>query len=356
MTTQGDSDPSAPTRPSPAMLRHYREFREGCGVVDCGDRTQLELTGRDRQSFLHNLCTQEIKRLAPGQGCEAFVTSVQGRCLGYILVFCTESAILIDTEPAQAAALLPHFEKYHITEDVQLVDRSQDWSELLLIGPSALDVLSRFASVRDLAEVPEGAKAPDWATVLEGDYGHTTIRSGDLPCRVRRVPMADAPCLSVSFERAHQDDVANGLRQAGGLFGEDPAAAAAAFEMARVEIGFPRYGWDITDRNLPQEVNRNERAISFQKGCYLGQETVARLDALGHVNRLFIGLRCAGDARRGDPLEVAGQSVGEVTSAAFSPRAESVIARAYLRSQYTQPGTIVILPSGPAEVISAPLR
>jgi folate-binding protein YgfZ len=129
----------------------------------------------------------------------------------------------------------------------------------------------------------------------------------------------------------------------------------AALHMARIEHGFPWFGWDITEKNLPQEVNRHQRTISFHKGCYLGQETVARIDALGHVNRLLVVVRCQSprvpevDAL----LSCDGQSVGHVTSAAYSPRFDAGLALAYVRSQHSRAGTIVQLPDGPAEIVES---
>ena len=141
-------------------------------------------------------------------------------------------------------------------------------------------------------------------------------------------------------------------------------AGADAFEMARIEAGTPLYARDISDKNLPQEVNRDALAISFTKGCYLGQETVARIDALGHVNRVLVGVRFAGSEPPppGTELTVTEAqgsegkaTVGAVTSAAYSPRLGSSLALAYVRRGHTQPGTQLTSSAGPAQVVSLPL-
>jgi folate-binding protein YgfZ len=134
------------------------------------------------------------------------------------------------------------------------------------------------------------------------------------------------------------------------------AVPAASLEILRIEAGFPVFGRDISEQNLPQEVNRDDRAISFTKGCYLGQETVARIDALGHVNRLLCGLRFA--ERTVPPiglqLEQTGQAVGRVTSAAWSPRLGAAIALGYLRRGAHEPGAKLGSSAGEATVEALP--
>jgi folate-binding protein YgfZ len=128
-------------------------------------------------------------------------------------------------------------------------------------------------------------------------------------------------------------------------------------EIIRLEAGVPLYGVDITDENLPQEVNRNAQAISFTKGCYLGQETVARIDALGHVNKLLVGLKFAGETvpATGTELTAQGKAVGQVTSAVYSPRLKAPLALGYVRTGHHEVGDRVESSVGTAEVISLPV-
>ena len=135
-------------------------------------------------------------------------------------------------------------------------------------------------------------------------------------------------------------------------------AGPQAFEARRIEAGFPSYGPDISDKNLPQELARDARAISFTKGCYLGQETVARIDALGHVNQTLVGVRFENGASVSPGLEltVAGAAAGRVTSAAYSPLLQAPLALAYVRRGSNQPGTRLDSPVGPAEVVSLPIE
>ena len=128
--------------------------------------------------------------------------------------------------------------------------------------------------------------------------------------------------------------------------------------MARLEFGTPLYGQDITEKNLPQELARNDRAISFTKGCYLGQETVARIDALGHVNRTFCGFRFDGQAIPESGLELSADDkvVGHVTSAAFSPRLNSPLALGFVRRERNDPGVTLNSALGNATVVAIPLK
>jgi folate-binding protein YgfZ len=137
------------------------------------------------------------------------------------------------------------------------------------------------------------------------------------------------------------------------------ACGEQAFQSARIENGTPLYGADISEENLPQEIGRDQLAISFTKGCYLGQETVARIDALGHVNRTLCGVRFSCDSvpRAGTPLfsDALDKPVGQITSSCWSPRLKSPLALAFLKRGHHEPSTKLNWEGGPAEVVALPL-
>jgi hypothetical protein len=174
--------------------------------------------------------------------------------------------------------------------------------------------------------------------------------AGQAVC-LRRVDIVGPIGFLLVAARAAGAAVGGALRAAGAA-----SVGHAAFEAARIEAGFPLYGRDITDRNLPQEVARDDRTISFRKGCYLGQETVARIDALGHVNQLLVGLRFAGPnvIPVGMELSAAAAKVGQVTSAAISPLQQGSVALGYVRRGHQAPGTRLESSQGTAEVVSLP--
>ena len=198
--------------------------------------------------------------------------------------------------PAENEKILQHLDHYLICEQVTLLDRSQEWSELLLAGPRAAPLLGELTGVQ----------------LGPARLAHARASLGQRPVSVRSVDMAGPGGFLISASSEDLAAVRDVLLNAGAV-----AAGNEAFEAARIEAGFPLFGRDISDKNLPQEIGRDALAINFVKGCYLGQETVARIDALGHVNKSLVALRFGGAKIPPAGLEVtsAGQSAGLFTSA-----------------------------------------
>ena len=310
---------NASDAPAAELAAQYQALVGHAAVVELGRRTQIEFRGGDRASFLHNLSTNEIRKLAAGSGCEAFFTSVQGKTLGHGFVFGSADSLIVETVGGQAEPLLAHFDHYLVCEQVELVDRSGQWSELFVGGPEAETLVGQLAHAR----------------LPQARLSHAMVSLADRTVSLRRADLAGPVGLLVSGKH---DDVA-AVRAALVAAGITPCGESA-FEAARIEWGFPLYGRDITEANLPQEVARDALAISFTKGCYLGQETVARIDALGHVNKTLVGLRFVSPTvpADGSELTAVGQVVGHLTSAAFSPRAGAAVALAYVRRGHNEPG------------------
>lgn len=300
------------------LRNDYRALSESVGVVDLtANRCRVELTGADRLSFLHNFCTNDIRNLPENQGCEAFLLNAKGHVLFYANVWRRPESLVVEAGGGRGAALVAHLDKYLIREQVTLVDRSAEWGELLVAGPQAAAAI---------ADLPDGAFAQPTAWTR-------------------------GPNFTIVGPTAAVDDLRNRFTP----------CDFAALDALRIEAGFPLDGVDVSDKNLAQEVDRIERTISFRKGCYLGQETVARLDALGHVNKTLIVLRFAAsnlDAvpPAGTELTRNGQPVGQVTSAAYSPRIESSVALAYVKQGANSPATKLDSPYGAAEVTSPNLK
>ena len=308
-------------------------------LFDVSDRTQIEVTGRDRVKFLHSFCTNDIKKLQPGQGCEAFVTNVNGKVLGHIFVFAERDSLWLESVAGSAAPLLAHFDKYLITEDVRFADRSAEFAELLLVGESSTALLERLGlPVMKLAR-----------------NEHLSHGNDVLPVQsVRRVDWFGSPTWLLSIPIVQRDVARQVLIQAGVSLGD-----VELFHSLRISASFPLYGSDISEENLAQEVGRTTLAISFTKGCYLGQEPIARIDAMGHVNRQLCRLEIASDS-----LPVAGTSVfdkpgsdskaiGTITSATRNRVGDSdkPIMLAYLRSAFAKTGSQVLVDSSEATVL-----
>jgi folate-binding protein YgfZ len=290
---------------------------------DRSSRPRIAVAGPDRAKFLHNLTTNDVKRLAEGSGQESFVTSPQGKVLAYVTLLADVGKILLRTDQDALEALLPHLVKYGVFDEVTIENETQTTFEYHVMGPSAAEWLGS----RGVA-MPEESPLRQTGSSLDG-----------IPLRVVR----ESPTGRPGFTLVGPVEGAITVR-ATLLEGGIPELGPEDFEPLRIEAGTPLSGRDVTAANLPQEVDRDARAINFVKGCYLGQETVARLDALGHVNRIFRGLRFEGSAvpPAGTPLLFEGKPVGSVTSSAFSPGWGVPIGLGYVRVAQAEPGTTVI--------------
>jgi folate-binding protein YgfZ len=318
-------------------VTQYSALTRGVGFAALTGRTILSITGSDRISFLNAFCTNNVKALQPGSGCEAFITNPQGKTLGHVLIFCEQDQLVLDTAPGQAGELIAHFDKYVISEDVQFVDRTSDLCDILVAGSTAAEMLASLAS----SEVPTDL------------LSHIAVIITGMPAVVRRVEYAGPASFFVQSPIAGLSEMQQSLTAAGAA-----GCDAAAVESARLEAGFPLFGRDITSDNLPQEIGRDARAISFTKGCYLGQETVARIDALGHVNRQLVGLKFVSEMvpPDGTALLANEKEVGQITSAAWSPALEAPLALGMVRRAHMKPGTQLMSAGGMAEVIPLPIN
>jgi folate-binding protein YgfZ len=297
------------------------------GVIDRSDRVRLELTGPDRGKFLHNLTTNEVKRLPAGRGCEAFVTSPQGKTIGYVIMLVTDERILVRTDPGGCELVLPHLRKYGVFDDVSVEDITAETFELHLAGARAAELVELGG-----ANVPEDV-----------DYAHVAAMLGGNQVRVVRESPTGLPGLTVIGAKTAAEATMGHLRASGGNIGL-VNIDGETWEYLRITAGTPVFGKDVTDKNLPQEFARDDRAISFVKGCYLGQETVARIDALGHVNQILKGLRFEPGSHVPEPgslIEHDGKRVGVITSATDSPFETGAVALGLIRTTHTQPGTRV---------------
>lgn len=312
-------------------------LRTGIGYCDLSGRTQIELTGADGAKVLHGLCTNDIKRLTPGGGCEAFLTNVQGKTTGYINVFCQDQSLIIDTSPGLAAEMIPALDRYIIREDVKLIDRSDEWGEVLVSGTQATSLLrSEFVG-----------------SIPDSRIGIANGTIGTIPAQLRRVPYTSAACFFICCAAPQVADVVSWLSHKDAV-----QCGCEAINATRIEMGVPVFGLDVTPDNLPQELARDQVAISFTKGCYLGQETVARLDALGHVNRRLLGLKFSVTTvpPAGTTITVDGKQVAQITSSCFSPRLNAPLALAFIRRGSDKPGTVIGSEFGDAEIVALPIQ
>lgn len=312
--------------PSSEPPAGYVPARVGAAVFDLSARTRLVMTGSDRRSFLHNFCTNEIRGLADGASCEAFLLNVKGRILGHILVSAEEDRLSIGSVPGQGPALIQHLEKYHLLEDFQLTDCSGETCEFLVTGPASVKLLGEAGfDVSDLGVFQNRRVA------TPGDESVSDVL-------VQRFDMLCDPGFLLTVNGTGESLVSR--LEAAGI----SAGTEVAFEALRVAAGFPVYGIDLSVDNLPQEACRTAAAISFTKGCYLGQEPVARIHALGHVNRELRVLEIRGEETpavgtallRPDDTE---KEIGQLSSVSWSWQRGCAVGIAFVRSQFASSGT-----------------
>lgn len=291
-------------------------------------RTLIEFRGSDRVQFLHNLCSNDIKQLEVGDGCEAFITNVKGKTIGHGCVFCLQDRLLFFTVADQGEALLQHFDRYLISEDVELVDRSDD---VTIIAFNRTELTGYALPSHPFQSTPFLGDVIACRTEEFGEHGISLI-----------IPITqESECTQVLQDA--------GLTE----------VSAECLESIRLSQRWPNFGSDITDENLPQEVDRDASAISFTKGCYLGQETVARIDALGHVNKKLVSIIFPAmdgtqnqNIRPGETIISDEQSIGTITSTSMnSDDTQQTIAFAYLKSESAKSVTIATS-FGQAKILS----
>ena len=305
------------------VLSGYRALTEGCGLVDRSERGKLALTGRDAKTFLQGQVTNDIEGLEPGRGCYAAFLTHKGKMLGDLRVLDLGDELLLDTERSALQELFNMIRRFKLGSEVELHKRTLELGLLSLIGPEARRVAGADGLGRD---------------------EHDNLRAGIGGRPV--VLVATDLGVDVFAQAADTDAVRAAL--------DAPDVPEAAAEIVRVESGRPRYGVDLDDGVIPQEAGLNERAVSFSKGCYVGQETVARLFYRGKPNRHLRGLRLSGDAAPGDELRLGEKVVGKLASVVVSPT-HGPIALALVRRE-AEPGATVSVGArgGPATVVALP--
>jgi folate-binding protein YgfZ len=303
----------------------YRALREGAGLVERSDRGKLLVRGSEALDYLQGQLTNDVEALGPGDGCYAALLDRKGHMQGDMRVaVLAPEEIWLDTEPEALPAVTGHLGMYKVGRDVEIEDVTAERAILSVIGPAA----SEFAI--------GGPAGPE--------YSH------------RETEIAGFGCCVISTDLGV--DIVCGASAAAGLGRSLTSAGIVevtedAAEIVRVESGRPRFGREMTTRTIPQEAGINDRAVSFTKGCYIGQETVARLHYKGKPNRHLRGLRSEARLEAHTPITLGDREVGAVGTAVLSP-ALGPIALAIVRRE-AEPGTTVAAGGDmTAEVVELP--
>jgi folate-binding protein YgfZ len=312
------------------LVEEYRVLVEGCGLVDRSERGKLALSGPGAKSFLAGQVTNDTEALQPGDGCYAAFLTHKGKMLGDMRVLDSGEELLLDTERVALQALFDMIRRFKIGYDVELHKRTLECALLSLVGPASRAVAAHAA---DRDELPEHEHAHTPATIAGQKV---------------RLIATDEGGMDVLCDASDREAVSKALVAAGA----QPVSEAAA-EIVRVERGRPRYGVDLDDTTIPQEAGLNERAVSFTKGCYVGQETVARLYYKGKPNRHLRGLRLSAPAASGEELRLGERSVGHIGSSVVSP-VLGPIGLALVRREAEPGATVAVGEHATAEVVQLP--
>ena len=310
------------------MTPDYTAAITAAALFDTSDAAKLLLTGLDAPTFLGNLSTNDVKNLPLGGGCEAYFCDPRAKVkfqawIYHVRLADGRHALWVETTAGRNTELVQYLDRYLISEQAEIADRTTDFAQFHLAGPKAADVLSTALG----APVPP---LPEFAH-MERTFGK------DATCSIRRRDPLGAP----GFDVVCRTDVADGARRmltaAGAV-----AGSPETFEVLRIEAGTPVFGKDIDDNRFVMEVAFALRAVSYAKGCFLGQEPIVMArDRAGHVNRAFLGLKVldGGPLPPGTKLFRDGAEVGLVTSSCHSPRLGAPVALAYLKWKHQEPGT-----------------
>ncbi len=309
-------------------LAEHAALRETAGVLDLSFRGRLCLLGADQQAFLNGQVTNNVKDLNVGEGCYATLITAKGKMQADLNLYVLENEILLDFEPGLSESVKLRLEKYIIADDVQIVDVAPHYGLLSVQGPMSEDVLNRVALGFHSSEKPMSFVSAKHETLGEIYLmNHPRIGAGGFDLFV--------PSNSLA---AVADKLIAAAKEIGGR-----ACGWDALETARIEAGIPRFGADMDETNLPPEAGLDTRAVSYTKGCYIGQEVIARIRTYGQVAKALRGLRLADGLKilpkKGDKLLLGEKEVGYITSAVASPTFDMNIALGYVRREANNVGT-----------------
>ncbi|HEX5593308.1 MAG TPA: glycine cleavage T C-terminal barrel domain-containing protein [Solirubrobacterales bacterium] len=304
----------------------YRQLREECGLLDRSERGKLLVSGGEAAEYLQGQLTNDVEAIEPGEGAYAALLDRKGHMQGDMRVLRPGEGpdLLLDTEPEALEAVRRHLAMYKIGREVDVVDVTAERALLSLIGPRAVEIAGSAA-------LPENC------------CGEVTIAGTQV------LAVGTAEGIDLIFEAGARERVAEALLAAGAA-----EVSPEAAEILRIEAGRPRFGAEMGTETMPAEAGIVEQAVSFTKGCYIGQETVARLHYKGKPNRHLRGLKLSGPAQVGDPVMLGEKEVGRLGSAGVSP-AFGRIGLAILRREAEPGATVAVGEDGvTAEVAALP--
>ncbi len=313
------------------VAEEYWTVKKAVGLTDLSHLGRLTIRGKDRTAFLNGLLTNDISKLEEGSGIHSALLNTKARVLADLYLYNLDDGLVVDTGDSQSRRIKATLDQFIITEDVQIEDSGENLLQLTLQGPQAAQVLKGVLSVDLQGLHPLSHKAQGPALLIARD------RTG-------------AGGYDIIVPRDETEAVWESLLLKGGEFGLS-AVGLRALDILRLEKGLPRYGVDVDENTIVLEAGFQD-AISFTKGCYMGQEVVARATHIGRVNKRLVQLRVDGTVSplRGSKLKGDGKEAGFVTSAEFSPGMGKVVALGYAQREFAVEGRGLTVEAGGGEL------
>jgi folate-binding protein YgfZ len=309
----------------------YEAVRNSAGIFDLANRAMLQFTGEDRLSYLQGMLSNDLRPLKVFDGQQATILTQQGKVIADVRVLCSLNSFYLDFWEPLKEKFFNHLNRYLVADEVEIHDPNEQWKMLSLQGPSAQTILDQlFAN----AELPAQTNH------------HGMVQFDGTPVCVVRADRSGYDGFDLVVQTGQLTAFAQRLTELGAAW-----VGAQAQNILRVEAGMPRYGVDFSEDNLLLEVALDD-AVSFTKGCYLGQEVVERIRSRGHVNKMLCGLLLEGStpAASGDKLHAGDKEVGQITSSVTSLALQRPIALGYVNKEFWSPGTKLIVRIGGSEV------
>ena len=320
----------------------YEAARRRAAMLDRSNRGRIIVTGADRASYLHGLFTNDIAGLTAGQGCYAAYLTAQGRLISDMHVYELGDALLLSLPGETKDAVLGKLDQFIFTEDVQLGDVTTTFAQIAVIGPQAAHAVAAAIG-----------GDPSEALLAMPMHGNARVQWNGDPAILVRIDDAGEAGYEIFVDTTRADALKHALAAAGVA-----ALDAETADAIRIESGVPLFHRDMDEETIPLEAGIEARAISFTKGCYVGQEVIIRVMHRGHgrVARKLVGLTIDGDRvpASGRAIHSADREIGKVTSATWSPALDRPIALGYVHRDFVEAGTEVTVDAATARVTALP--
>lgn len=314
------------------MPAHYGDpaaehlaVRKGAGIMDMTHRGKIRISGKDRTKFLQNILSQDINKLIPGTGGHATLLNTKGHMLAYMRIYCDEDSFLIDTETGEADKIIQILNRYLFREDVKIDDVTLKYGLVTVQGSHSRGIICRISGT-DIKKMEE--------------CNHLNLTINNINCKIARTTYTGEEGYAIYAPWDNLQNVWETIKIT--------PVGHEAYNSLRIEAGIPLYSIDMDEDTIPIEANL-DHAISYTKGCYVGQETIARIKFKGHVNRTLTGFSIEGEIipGKGDRIyyivDNTEHNAGFVTSACLSPSLNRIISLGYLKIEHNESGNEVTI-------------